>query len=187
MEGFADLERLAHQRGWKAEDPLGLSVIARMVKSGQPVTIVQTAGNRDWLAAPPPHVSILDDPPLDPNPAAALLIITDRAGWPRPDVDRLAILRPPTLTLGVASRRLLEPDDLDEAFRQLCRREGYSPKSLSALAASARRKHAIDFEDFADRHQVPVLYYADAILARSPLAAPRPPRPHLRRRRPPRR
>jgi cobalt-precorrin 5A hydrolase len=166
---FSDLELLAQQRGWKAEDLLALSILARLMKSGQPVSVVQLAGARDWLAAAPPHVTVLDNLPTSSNPDAALLVITDRTGLPRPDVDRLAVLRPPTLTLGIASRRLLEPDDLDEAFRQLCRREGYSPLSLSAIGVSARRKNMPDLEDFAERYKVPLLYYADAILARSPL------------------
>jgi len=169
---FPDLVRLAQQRGWKAEDPLALAVIAQLVQAGKPVLVVQVAGTREWRMDVPGHLTVLEELPPNPDPSIPLVVITDRTGRPRPDVDRLAVLRPPTLALGVAGRRVLQADDLEEAFRQLCRREGYSPLSLSAVAASVRRRSWAMLDEFAERRQLPMLYYADAILRRSPLPIP---------------
>jgi cobalamin biosynthesis protein CbiG len=63
-------------------------------------------------------------------------------------------------------------DDLEEAVRQLCRREGFSPLSLTAVAASARRRDFPALEAFAERRRLPMLYYADAVLQRAPGASP---------------
>ena len=82
------------------------------------------------------------------------------------------ILRPPTLTLGVASRRDLTLEDLEEAVRLFCRRCGYSAQSVMAVAASARRRELNALDEYAEKLKVPLLLYDDAILKRSPWTAP---------------
>jgi cobalamin biosynthesis protein CbiG len=166
------LIQLARQRDWKPEDPLALAIVARQVHTGQPVIVVQLEGARDWLAGLPASVTVLEEVPSNPDPAVAFLLITDQTGRAPRNLDRLAVLRPPTLTLGVATRRVIAPDDLEEAFRQLCRREGFSPLSLTAVAASARRKDGPVLDEFAERRRVPMLYYPDAMLQRSPWGSP---------------
>ena len=157
------------QRGWQPDDPLALEIIARLMDKQQPVTIVQQAGSRAWVSE---TMTVLDEVPRDPDPTIPLVIISDRLLGPRPEVDRLVILRPPTLTLGIATRRDLTLDKLEEAARLLCRRSGYSSQSVMALAASARRRHLSVLDDYAEQLKVPLLLYDDAVLKRTPWTAP---------------
>lgn len=159
----------AQQRGWKPDDPLALEVIVRLMEKQQPVTIVQQAGSRAWVTE---SITLLDNIPPEPDPAVPLVIISDRLFGPRPEVDRLVVLRPPTLTLGIATRRDLSLEELDEAARLLCRRSGYSTHSVMALAASARRRHLSVLDDYAEQLKVPLLLYDDAVLKRTPWTAP---------------
>jgi cobalamin biosynthesis protein CbiG len=168
MAGALDLIHLAEQRSWRAEDPLALTIVAQHLNTQKSVMIVQEIGAKDWHQQLPATAIICDEIPVDPDPAIALMIITDRAIRPLPDVDRLAILRPPTLTLGVACQRRVTQEDLDEAFRLLCRKEGFSALSLTAIGASARRKRHEGLEEFADKRDVPLLLYPDLTLSRSP-------------------
>ena len=161
----------AQQRGWRVDDPLALEIIVRLMES-QPVSVVQQAGSRAWLAELPETVSVLAEVPREHDPALPLVIISDRLLGPPPEVDRLVILRPPTLTLGIASRRELTLEELDEAARLLCRRSGFAAQSVMALAASARRRHLSVLDEYAEKLQIPLLFYDDPILKRTPWTAP---------------
>jgi len=172
MAELLDLVLLAEQREWRSEDPLALTVVAQHLRTQKPVVIVQEIGARDWHQQLPATATVLDEVPVDPDPAVALLIISDRSIRPRPDVDRLAILRPPTLTLGVACQRNVTQEDLDEALRELCRREGFSSMSLAAVGASARRKQHGGLEEFAEKRRLPLLLYPEQTLSRSPWEKP---------------
>jgi cobalamin biosynthesis protein CbiG len=172
MPDFLDLTQLVEQRAWRAEDPLALTIVSQHLYANKPVVIVQEIGAKDWHPRLPDTATILSEVPSDPDPAIALMIITDRAIRPLPDVDRLAILRPPTLTLGVACQRNVTHEDLDEAFRLLCRRAGFSSLSLTAIGASARRQRNEGLEEFAEKRRVPLLLYPDETLVRSPLTRP---------------
>jgi cobalamin biosynthesis protein CbiG len=165
-----DLMHLAQQRRWLPDDPLALEIIARRIAAGQPATVVQQAGAK-WIEMPE-QVKILDTVPHDPDPAVPLIIISDKSIGPRPDVDRMVVLRPPTLTLGIASRAILQFEELEEALRMLCRRSGYSQQSIMAVAASSRRRSLNIFDDLADQLQAPMLFYDDAVLSRTPLGQP---------------
>lgn len=171
MPEFLNLTQWAEQRGWRAEDPLALTIVSQHLNANKPVVIVQEIGAKDWHQRLPDTATILSEVPSDPDPAIALMIITDRAIRPLPDVDRLAILRPPSLTLGVACQRKVTHEDLDEAFRLLCRREGFSGLSLTAIGASSRRKRHEGLEEFAEQRRVPLLLYPDVTFGRMPLAA----------------
>jgi len=171
MGDSLNIIHLTQQRSWRAEDPLALTIIAQHLNANKPVMIVQEIGAKDWHQRLPATATMHQEVPSDPDPAVALLIITDRAIRPLPDVDRLAILRPPTLTLGVACQRHVTHEDLDEAFRLLCRREGFSSLSLTAIGASARRKRHEGLEEFAEKRRVPLLLYPDVTLSRSPRSA----------------
>lgn len=164
------LHHHATQRSWKPDDPLALEIISKLIEREQTVTIVQQAGQK--LMELPPFISMTDEVPREPDPATPLVIISDRLIGPRPEVDRLVILRPPTLTLGIASRRELFLEELQEAVRLFCRRAGYSLQSVMALAASARRKQQSALDEFADQHQLLLLHYDDTVLKKSPLPAP---------------
>ncbi len=164
------LAHLAEQKRWLPDDPLALDIIAKLIEREQPATVVQQAGTR--LQELPEHLAFVQEVPADLDPTVPLVIITDRLLGPRPDVDRLVILRPPTLALGVASRRDLNYDDFLEAVKLFTRRSGYSQQSIHAVAASNRRRSTGFLDDFADKLQVPMLFYDDRILTRTPLPAP---------------
>lgn len=165
------LVQLAQQRGWKPDDPMALEIISRLMGQ-QPVAVVQQAGYRAWQETVPETVTLHTELPAEPDPTIPLIIITDRLVGPRPEVDRLVILRPPTLTLGIASRRELSLEELEEATRLFCRRAGYAAQSLMALAASTRRRQLGALEDYAEQLKVPLLLYEDTVLQRTPWTAP---------------
>ncbi|HMO36840.1 MAG TPA: cobalamin biosynthesis protein [Gemmatales bacterium] len=160
----------AEKQRWLPDDPLALEIIARLMEREEPVTIIQQAGKP--LPELPASVQVLNTLPVEPEPTQPLVIITDRLLGMRPEVDRLVVLRPPTLTLGVACRRQVEYEDFAEAVRQFSRRTGYSQQSIQAIAASARRRSLGVLEELADKLQVPMLFYDDRILSRTPLPQP---------------
>jgi cobalamin biosynthesis protein CbiG len=172
MTELPDLEKLAVRHGWRAEDPLALTISARLLRAGQPVMIVQAVGATQWQSQLPASVTLLTEIPNHPDPALPWVVITDRQIRPRPEVDRLTILRPPTLALGVACRREVTPSDLEDAVRELCRREGFSSLSITALGASARRKRHPALEEWADQRRVPLLLYPEGSYGRLPWPAP---------------
>ncbi len=172
MKDVLDLVRLAQLRDWRSEDPLAFEIFVKQMSAGKVVHIVQETAAIDWHAELPSSARILPSVPDDPDPVVPLLIITDRMLGRRLEVDRLAVLRPPSLTLGVACRREITSEELEEAFRLMCREEGYSPRSLTAVGASARRKEHHALEDFADRRKLPMLYYPESSFLRAPWENP---------------
>lgn len=135
-----------------------------MVEQGDSIALLQEIGN---LLPLPGNVTQVQSFPSNSDSYAGLIVVTDRVlqhSLPIPT----AVLRPPSLTLGIASRRGLNGVDLEEAIAGLFARFKLSTLSLSAVGSSRLLAGEAALSDFVEDRQLVHLTYAETILKKSP-------------------
>jgi cobalamin biosynthesis protein CbiG len=158
-----DMSRIGRGWGWKLEHEENFQRIADAVAAKEPIAVYQDAGRRDWwqaFGAWPQQFERLKHWPNEVR-WRGLIVISDRniAELPRELESATLVFRPPTLTLGVASRRCVDGSELVECARLLFERHGLSSASLTAIGATASRKDDYVLADFAEDRGVPLLTY----------------------------
>ena len=156
--------RLGRSWGWRLERGENLPRVEAVLARGRPVAVFQDAGRCEWWKAFggwPHSCERLDAWPAVVN-WEALLIISDRVLPPLPAEleDRTLVYRPPSLTVGIACRRGVEPEELEAALLTLFEHHRLSRPCVTALAASTGRKHEPGLLAFAEDHALPFLTYA---------------------------
>jgi cobalt-precorrin 5A hydrolase len=155
--------RLGQAWGWRLEREENLPRVEAALARGQPIAVFQDAGRREWwksFGGWPHSCERIDAWPSAAN-WEALLVISDRLLPPPPAAlaDRTLVYRPPSLAVGIACRRGVEPADVEAAIQTLFERHGLSHKCITALAASTSRKHEPGLLDFAEELALPFLTY----------------------------
>lgn len=158
------LDRLGQSWGWRLELDENLPRVADVVRKGRPVAVFQEAGRANWWQpfGPWPHsFERLDAWPAETR-WEALIVISDRLLSLPPDNlrERLLVYRPPTLMVGVACRRGVSQEELEEAVAQLFEQHRLSLQSLTGLAASNRRRQEAGLISFTEDRTIPFLTYA---------------------------
>jgi cobalt-precorrin 5A hydrolase len=166
--------------GWKIENRENLTRVAAAVVQGQPVAVYQDAGRPDWwqsFGSWPHNFERLTAWPTEAR-WSALLVISDRLlpEVPADLVQRTVIYRPPSLTLGVGSRRGVSPEEVEACLGNLFAQHRLSTACVTALASVSLKKNEQGLIDFAEHRQIPFLTYAPDKLA---LVGP-PPTPSAR-------
>jgi cobalt-precorrin 5A hydrolase len=158
------VERLGRSWGWRLEREENVPRVADALLHGRPVAVFQDAGRREWWKSfgPWPHsCERLDAWPTAAN-WDALLVISDRIlSPPPPELEsRMVVYRPASLTVGIACCRGVELEELEASLGTLFEEHRLSRLSVTAVAASAGRKHEPSLVAFAEDHAVPFLAYA---------------------------
>ena len=169
------LASLRSSWGWQLEDDAALERVETVAAKGEPVAVYQDAGRRDWwkpLGAWPHSFERIVEWP-NASRWSAIVAISDRVLPPPPREleDAALIFRPPTLTLGIASRRGVSGDEVDECVTALFQKSQLCPCSLTALASLISRKDELGLIDFTEERQIPFLTYAPDKLALLPRGA----------------
>jgi cobalamin biosynthesis protein CbiG len=161
--------------GWQLEDDSPLHKVEAAAAKGEPVAVYQDAGRSDWwkpLGAWPHSFERITEWPQRAR-WRALLAISDRV-LPKPpqDLERMTLVfRPPTLTVGIASRRGVTTEEVEECVAALFQKSQLCPSSLTALASLHSRKNEMGLIDFTEERQIPFLTYAPDKLALLPRGA----------------
>jgi cobalamin biosynthesis protein CbiG len=95
---------------------------------------------------------------------AGVIAITDRVWLPR--ANPTVIFRPPSLVLGIGCRRGVSDDEIESLFQYVCRTRGFSPLSLGTVATASLKADEPGLQEFAGRHQVPLISFSLSELAR---------------------
>src|SRR5262245_41705197 len=155
------LDRLGKTWGWKIERVENLPLVQVAIANNQPVGVYQDAGRREWWSAHgpwPQNFERLTDWPAEDR-WTALLVISDRVlSLPPAGLHTATLIyRPPTLTLGVACRRGVGLEELEECVTAIFERNRLSPMCLTAVAAAANRKHESALVAFTEDRKLPLL------------------------------
>ena len=160
-------------------DTLGLPVegavaaVSRAILDGEPVRLVQHAVLP--LPALPPNVTEATDNDAESDDGGYTLLVTDRAlppGGPGGRVGRTAVLRPPTLVVGVGASRGAPADEITGLVEQALADAGLSPRSVAELATVEAKADEPGIVEAARRLGVPVRTHSADALAAVPVPHP---------------
>ncbi|MBI4613871.1 MAG: cobalamin biosynthesis protein [Planctomycetes bacterium] len=163
---------LGREHGWEIQNRKHLKSAAGAMVAGEPVAVVQHAGERDWLEGGlPPHIQLLDSlEKFEPARHKACLLISDRAFDPEVDSlpEILVVYRPKSLVIGIDCTANPKADFLQMAITKTLMDSGLSFRSIRFLAAPEENRKKSGLSQFAARHHFPVHYFGpDTISGRA--------------------
>jgi cobalt-precorrin 5A hydrolase len=158
------VDLLGRELGWRIENPETVTQVSAALVNGEPVGLVQEAGEPDWWPVKKPfptnllRLSTLEE--LKEGRYTAGLIISDRE---LPDLDRLnfpiVLFRPGTLVVGIGCNRGTGAEEIEAAVRSALKRNGLAMSSLRKLATVDIKRNEIGLLDFARKLGVTAEYF----------------------------
>ena len=172
VTGTLAVDLLGQEFGWQIDSkPEAVTRASAAVVNGEPVGILQEAGERDWWPTDrplPANVTLYPstDALLAANWAAAL-IITDKQAPIANDVgsgtikDRQLVVyfRPSTLVAGMGCRRGASAEELEELLVETFDAHNLAHRSLRCIATAELKRDEPGILDLADKYSVPVVHY----------------------------
>ena len=167
------VDLLGREFGWEIDaKPGAVTRASATMVNGEPVGILQEAGEREWWPADrrlPANVTLYPSPgALIAANWAAALIITDRQTLMAGDDLDGGVLRedrpvvyfhPKTLVAGMGCRRGASVEELAELLSETLESHNLAHHSLRCIATAELKRDEPGIQELADRYGVPVLYY----------------------------
>ncbi|MET8119991.1 precorrin-3B C(17)-methyltransferase [Micromonospora sp. NPDC005291] len=142
--------------GWPVQG--AVAAVSRAILDGEPVHLIADA---QWpLPALPPNVHT--ESTDTGNTVAYRLLVTDRVV---PLDDRTAVLRPPSLVVGVGASRGVPAAEVTELLHRVLAEAGLSPASLRCLASADVKADEAGILSTADAIGVPLVTWPATRLA----------------------
>ncbi len=176
--GTLAVDLLGRQFGWEIEDAGQVTRVSAAVINGDPVGVLQEAGEPNWWPAGRPLPANLfrwdSWEQLAGSGCRAALVISDRLfsireGWTFPAV----IYRPRSLVVGVGCNRGTGIDEIAGAVETTLRKHRLAGRSVRALATVDLKRDDVGLRGYAERLGVPIRFYSPVEL-RSVDAPPNP-------------
>ena len=172
VTGTLAVDLLGHEFGWKIDSrPELVTRVSAAVVNGEPVAILQEAGEPEWWPVDrhlPANITLYPSPgALMAAKWAAALIITDKQP-PMADDVRDQILqedkpvvyfRPRTLVAGMGCRRGVSVDELEELLLGTFDSHNLAHRSLRCIATAELKRDEPGIQELAEKYGVPVVYY----------------------------
>ena len=169
--GTLAVDLLGSEFGWRIEASSAMVTRASAaVVNGEPVGVYQDAGERGWWDAVKPlpsNVTVCESvEELAQFPNA--LLISDRVDFSDRVAafksktrasDTLVIYRPPSLVVGIGSRRGVGVDELEGLLRDTFAAEGLAVGSVRCIATAELKRDEAAIGLLAERLGAPVLYF----------------------------
>lgn len=166
------VDMLGRQYGWRIEaDPSVITRASAAVINGEPVALLQEAGEDDWLTdgTLPDNIQVCQSMAEFTSPWwSAGLLITDRICAETALDDRpIVTYRPRTLAVGVGCRRHVPTQELDELLKRTFDGHGLAIGSIRCLATIDLKRDEEAISMLAQWLDVPVQYFdGDALNSR---------------------
>ncbi|WP_433260218.1 precorrin-3B C(17)-methyltransferase [Micromonospora vinacea] len=141
--------------GWPVQG--AVAAVSRAILDGEPVRLIADA---DWpLPALPPNVRASAEDPTDDG---YRLLVTDRVV---PPYERTAVLRPPSLVVGVGASRGVPAAEVAELLHRVLADAGLDPASLRCLATADIKADEAGIRSTVDALGVPLVTWPATRLA----------------------
>ena len=170
--GTLPVDLLGREHGWRLEHPEAVKRASAAVVNGEPVGLVQEAGETDWWEGPLPS-AIRRYGGLEALAATDCpgLVITDRALPTELAVAsaRWVVYRPRSLVLGVGASSGVDVEEIEALARATLAAAGLAWASVREVATLDRKLAEPRLVAFAQRHELPLRGFAAEALATVPV------------------
>ena len=133
------VDRIGADLGWWIERTENLTRVAASVVRGDPVLVLQEAGERDWWQIfgewPEHFIPVETREGICPEDAS-FLFISDRLEPPGLPEGRTVVYRPRSLVAGIGCKRGTDAAVLEHFLRETLQRHDLAASSLAALATA---------------------------------------------------
>lgn len=165
------VDMLGREYGWELEaDSNSVTRVSAAVVNGEPVAVLQDAGERDWASGDismPASLKFCASPQeLEDCHCSAALVISDReapisGSVASPAIEApVVIYRPRSLVVGMGCRRGVSMEHLEELLIDVFRQHNLSLKSIYCIATASIKRDEPGILALAEKYSVPVVCYS---------------------------
>jgi cobalt-precorrin 5A hydrolase len=170
-------DTLAKDQDWVIEDLRQVKRLNALLLEGKKIAVVDasnrvqaTFAGRGQLAFYPTFVAALE------SGAEGCVFVTNRALPPQVRPERLLVLRPQNLILGIGCNSGTSAEEIGALVRLQLKRLFLSPFSVAAVASAVAKEQEAGLRAFAAEQEWPLRFYTSEEL--NGVTAPSPPSPH---------
>lgn len=170
-------DMLAREQGWVIDDIRRVKILNTLLLDNEEIAVVDPTGQtRSWLHGRGRVTFYETCAEAAGSAARGFLFVTNRTLPPQTTPERLLILRPRTLVLGIGCNRGTPVDEIDEFVSLHLTRLSLSPKSVCCVASVAAKRDEAGLREYAERLGVPLRCFENDELNR--VVFPSPPSEH---------
>jgi cobalt-precorrin 5A hydrolase len=175
--GLPSFDMLAKDHGWEIEDLARVKLLNSLLLDGEEIAVTDSTGlvrpyfhGRGRLVFYETFVAALR------SSAKGLLIVANSIVPPQLQSERLLVLRPKNLVLGIGCNSGTEAAEIEEVVAANLKRLFLSIRSVRCIATAAAKRDEAGLHAFAGKYALPVFTYESAEL--NAVEAPSPPSAH---------
>lgn len=170
-------DMLAIEEGWAIDDLSRVKTLNSLLLDGEEIAVVDATGlvrpyfhGRGKLCFYETFLEALQ------SKALGYLFVTNRHLPPQSQSERLLILRPKNLVLGIGCNSSTSLEEIEEVVSANLKRLFLSLKSVSCVASATAKREEPGLLAFADKYHLPLKFYDSDEL--NGVHVPSPPSPH---------
>jgi cobalt-precorrin 5A hydrolase len=170
-------DMLAKEKGWFIDDIRRVKTLNTLLLDDEEIAVAdQTGQARTWLNGRG-RITFYDTfAEAAQSNARGFLFVTNRHLPPQPAPERVLILRPRNIVLGIGCNRGTAADEIEAVVTHHFNDLSLSIKSVCAVASVVAKQNEAGLVEFADRLGVPLRCFDSSELSR--VAFPSPPSEH---------
>ena len=171
--GLPSFDMLAQEQGWIIDDISRVKTLNTLLLDNEEIAVVDPTGQtRIWLHGRGKITFFETFAQAVASPARGFLFITNRDQPQQTKPDRLLILRPRNLVLGIGCNRGTPAAEIEAFVTLQLKRLFLSPKSVQCIASVAAKRDEEGLIDCAARFGVPLRFFESDELNRVPCPSP---------------
>jgi cobalt-precorrin 5A hydrolase len=175
--GLPSFDMLAREQGWVIDDISRVKTLNTLLLDDEEIAVVDPTGqSRIWLHGRGRITFYETFAEAARSPASGFLFVTNRTLPPQTTPEKLLILRPRNLVLGIGCNRGTPADEIEAFVAPHLKRQFLSPKSVCCIASVAAKRDEAGLMEYAERLGAPLHCFESDELNR--VAFPSPPSEH---------
>ena len=166
-------DMLAKDHGWVIEDLSRVKLLNSLLLDNEEIAVTDSTGHvrpyfhgRGRLVFHDTFVAALR------SGARGLLVVSNSVIPPQLQSERLLVLRPKNLVLGIGCNSGTESDEIEAVVKSQLKRLFLSPSSIRCIATAEAKRQETGLTACAERLGVPLLFFASDQLSAVPTPSP---------------
>ncbi|PIE79991.1 MAG: precorrin-4 C(11)-methyltransferase [Chloroflexi bacterium] len=166
VQGLPAVDLLGQEWGWQIERAGRLTAVSAALVNGQPIGVVQEAGDESWLPNPlPAHMTRYETVAAMQAAAPVAALVISPKQLPATlfaAVPNTVVYRPPCLTVGVGCNRGTDAAEIEAAIKETVANAGLVLDCVTAVATIEDKADEAGILQTVAKHDWPLTIYSRA-------------------------